>query len=82
MLKQRFVWVRMTGWWISYIRAVSHVCGAPFLEIWQNVWYPEPFHAFRSSRSAKTFNGDYRQMFSRGMASSYICDADVVAPLE
>ena len=27
----------------------------PFSDIWQCLWYPEPFHAFRIGCSAKTF---------------------------
>ena len=29
----------------------------PFSDIWQCLWHPEPFHAFRIGCSAKTFNG-------------------------
>ena len=29
----------------------------PFSDIWQYLWHPEPFHAFRIGSFAKTFNG-------------------------
>ena len=42
-------------WWISYIRAVYNVCGAPF-QISGNVSGIRPFHTFRINCPVKTFN--------------------------
>ena len=53
---ERWIIRTQVHWWISYIRAVRYVCG-PLLDIWQCLWHPEPFHAFRIGCSAKTFNG-------------------------
>ena len=56
ILKHRCIWVRVPDWLISYIRAIFHIFGTPFSDIWQYLWYPGTFHAFRIGCSAKTFN--------------------------
>ena len=51
-------WVIHTriDWWINTLEPYTMLVG-PFSDIWQCLWHPEPFHAFRIGCSAKTFNG-------------------------
>ena len=55
ILKQRFALVRVTGWWISNIRTVCHVCGDPF-QISGNVFGIQDLFMRLGSCSAKTSN--------------------------
>ena len=64
ILKERFVEVSTTDWWIWYIRALHHVCGASFL-ISGNVYgIQDLFMHLGLAVLRKHLTGDYRQMFT------------------
>ena len=66
ILKQRFIWVGFTDWWVSYIRALYHVCGTPF-QILGNV------SGIRDLFMRLGLAVLRKKMFAR-FASSYVCN--------
>ena len=64
ILTQRFVLVRVTDWWISYITAAYHVCGVHF-QVSGNVYgIQDHFMRLGLVVQRKHLTGDYRQMFA------------------
>ena len=55
----------MTDRWISYITAVQHVCGAPFLISGSVSGIQDLFMDLVLAVPRKHLTGDYRQMFMR-----------------
>ena len=53
--KQSFVWAHMTDYYIWYIRAIDHVCGALFWYLAASL-HPGPFHGFGISCFVKACN--------------------------
>ena len=81
ILKQRFVWVRRTDWWISYIRAIHHVCRAHFLISGSVSSIHNLFMHLRLTVLRKHLTGDYRQMFTQNGFVLYAWRS-LSAPLE
>ena len=81
ILKQRFVWVCMTGWWVLCIRNVYHVSVAPF-QISGNVFGIQGLFMHQGlAVLRKHLTGHYRQIIG-GMTLSCTCYEDLGTPLE